>query len=109
MAKTQFTALMLERKINLEDIQDHKVVSVMSHKFNLLLLSSGAWCPSFINYVFLGYKNLLRSVEYAGKSMVHGMAYISTGISTQNKFQGFLEYDMLRGKQVKNYSMCWKK
>jgi len=42
VAKTQFTALMLERKINLEDIQDHKVVSVMSHKFNLLLLSSGA-------------------------------------------------------------------
>ncbi|XP_023333523.1 uncharacterized protein LOC111705255 isoform X2 [Eurytemora carolleeae] len=49
----------------------------------------------FYRYI-IGYKNLLRSVEYAGKSMVHGMAYISTGISTQNKFQGFLEYDMLR-------------
>ena len=33
--------------------------------------------------------------------MVHGMAYISTGISTQNKFQGFLEYDMLRGKKLR--------
>ena len=26
-----FTALMLERKINLQELQDHKIVSVMSH------------------------------------------------------------------------------
>ena len=47
----------------------------------------------------IGYKNLLRSVEYAGKSGILGMEYVAgrtNGTWTTQKFEKFVEFDVLR-------------
>ena len=43
----------------------------------------------------IGYKNLLRSVEFAGKAGILGMEYTTSGLD-QEKFENFLEFDILR-------------
>ena len=51
----------------------------------------------------IGYKNLLRSVEYAGKSGILGMEYVASSSNdedgrlwTVEKFEKFVEFDVLR-------------
>ena len=41
----------------------------------------------------IGYKNLLRSVEFAGKAGILGMEYTTSGLD-QEKFENFLEFDI---------------
>ena len=48
-----------------------------------------------IIYIFPGYKNLLRAVEYAGKAGIIGIEYLSTGL-TEEKYENFLNNDVLR-------------
>ena len=43
----------------------------------------------------IGYKNLLRSVEFAGKAGILGMEYTTSGLDPE-KFENFLEFDILR-------------
>ena len=43
----------------------------------------------------IGYKNLLRTVEYSGRAGILGMEYMSTGLDS-DKFEQFLEFDILR-------------
>ena len=43
----------------------------------------------------IGYKNLLRTVEFSGRAGILGMEYMATGLD-QDKFEQFLEFDVLR-------------
>ena len=43
----------------------------------------------------IGYKNLLRTVEFSGRAGILGMEYMSTGLDG-DKFEQFLEFDILR-------------
>ena len=43
----------------------------------------------------IGYKNLLRTVEFSGRAGILGMEYMSTGLN-EDKFEQFLEFDILR-------------
>ena len=49
----------------------------------------------YISIIYLGYKNLLRAVEYAGKAGIIGIEYLSTGL-TEEKYESFLNNDVLR-------------
>jgi hypothetical protein len=49
---------------------------------------------NFYRYI-IGYKNLLRCVEYAGKAGILGMEYATIGL-TKKKYENFLEFDALR-------------
>ena len=43
----------------------------------------------------IGYKNLLRTVEFSGRAGILGMEYMATGLNP-DKFEQFLEFDVLR-------------
>merc|ERR1711892_181889 len=43
----------------------------------------------------IGYKNLLKAVEFAGKAGIIGIEYLANGLQ-QEKYEFFLEYDVLR-------------
>ena len=43
----------------------------------------------------IGYKNLLRTVEFSGRAGILGMEYVATGLNPE-KFEQFLEFDILR-------------
>ena len=43
----------------------------------------------------IGYKNLLRTVEFSGRAGILGMEYMASGLN-QDKFEQFLEFDILR-------------
>ena len=43
----------------------------------------------------IGYKNLLRTVEFSGRAGILGMEYVATGLNPE-KFEQFLEFDVLR-------------
>ena len=43
----------------------------------------------------IGYKNLLRTVEFSGRAGILGMEYMATGLNDV-KFEQFLEFDILR-------------
>ena len=49
---------------------------------------------NFYRYI-IGYKNLLRSVEFAGKAGILGLEYTTNGLDAK-KFKNFLEFDVLR-------------
>ena len=54
---------------------------------------------------FKGYKNLLRAVEFAGKSGIIGLQYISQGLQ-QKKHDDFLQYEILREPCYKSWIEC---
>jgi hypothetical protein len=47
----------------------------------------------------IGYKNLLRAVEFAGKAGILGMEYTTSGLDAE-KFDKFLEFDILRREYI---------
>ena len=49
---------------------------------------------NFYRYI-IGYKNLLRSVEFAGKAGILGLEYTTNGLDAK-KFKNFLDFDVLR-------------
>ena len=43
----------------------------------------------------IGYKNLLRAVEFSGKAGIHGLEYLVSDL-TPEKYEKFTENDVLR-------------
>jgi hypothetical protein len=44
----------------------------------------------------IGFKNLLRAVEFTGKSGIYGIRYLSQGHIERRYFYDFVRYEMLR-------------
>lgn len=49
----------------------------------------------FYRYV-IGFKNLLRSVEFGGKSSIYGMRYLAQGFLEREHMHDFIRFEMLR-------------
>jgi len=49
----------------------------------------------FYRYV-IGFKNLLRSVEFGGKSSIYGYRYLAQGFLERHYMHDFIRYEMLR-------------
>ena len=47
----------------------------------------------------LGYKNLLRCIEYSEKSAIYGLEYLSTGLNSR-KTELFIQNDVLRREYI---------
>ena len=44
----------------------------------------------------IGYKNLLRAVEFSGRAGILGMEYLSASELSEAKYESFLQSDILR-------------
>ena len=53
-------------------------------------------CISDIFRWIIGYKNLLRAVEFSGRAGILGLEYLSSDQFTDVKFEKFLQADVLR-------------
>ena len=57
-------------------------------------------CQTLILVIFsrwiIGYKNLLRAVEFSGVAGILGLEYLSAGNLSDSKYQNFLKSEALR-------------
>ncbi|KAE8736776.1 hypothetical protein FOCC_FOCC017769 [Frankliniella occidentalis] len=83
-----------------------RVNVVMPRHWLHLTAARGCSCCSDMNRYLIAFKNLLRSVEHTGISMVHGINYFGVGVLVNESYISYVHHDAI-GRDLLNASFTY--